>query len=436
MASSSAGSSKVASSQKSGPQSIETVGSSSKGSELMSLDVCRGKGDLAADRPETTTGSEVKSKVHLDLVEADSVVVLEDVLDASDEGRDGNVQYELRARGREDEEFMIPPVLAGNGSRAALVEETKSDPTLEAWMELAEKGEQGFVWYEDLLYQATTTHSFETIHLMVLPTSFRAKVLDLTHEQSGHLGARKVKALIKQRFVWPGMGQAVIDHCRSCRVCQTCSKSSARRVPLMEREVLTEPFEVIAFDLVGPLPKGKGGCWFVLTAIDMASKWPEAIPLRSITARAVAQGMVEVFSRTGIPLQLLTDQGSQFIGSLVSHLCRDLSIDKVKTTPYHPETNGTIERMHGTLGAMLTKASALGLDWVGQLPFALFALRSAPNRDSNFSPFQLVYGHRVRTPLDILHQGWAELEFKELDTAEWSSWLSECLEVWHDVLRE
>ena len=424
---------------------IEAVVSSSVASDLMSLDVCRGESDLAADRPvsdlepgacEITMGNEEKSKLILDVVEVDSDVTLDVVLDASGESRDGSVQYELRARGREDEEFMIPPVLSGNGSRIALVEETKSDPTLKAWRELAEKGEQGFVWQEDLLYQATTTHTFETIHLMVLPTSFRAKVLDLTHEKSGHLGARKVKALIKQRFVWPGMGQAVIDHCRSCRVCQTCSKSSARRVPLMEREVLTEPFEVIAFDLVGPLPKGKGGCRFILTAIDMASKWPEAIPLRSITARAVAQGMVEVFSRTGIPLQLLTDQGSQFIGSLVSHLCKDLNIDKVKTTPYHPETNGTVERMHGTLGAMLTKASALGLDWVGQLPFAMFALRSAPNRDSHFSPFQLVYGHRVRTPLDILHQGWAELELQELDTAEWSGWLSERLEVWHDVLRE
>ena len=136
VASSKAGSSKMASSQTSGPQSIETVGSSSKGSELVSLDVCRGKGDLAADRPvsdpepgacETTTGSEVKSKVCLDLVEAESAVVLEDVLDSSDECRDGNVQYELRARGREEEEFVIPPVLTGNASRAALVEETKSD---------------------------------------------------------------------------------------------------------------------------------------------------------------------------------------------------------------------------------------------------------------------------------------------------------------------
>ena len=85
---------------------------------------------------------------------------------------------------------------------------------------------------------------------------------------------------------------------------------------------------------------------------------------------------------------------------------------------------------------MLTKASALGMDWVSQLPFALFALRSAPNRDTLFSHFQLVYGHRVRTPLDILHQGWAELSFKELDTAEWSGWLADRLEVWHDVLRE
>ena len=414
-------------------------------SELMSLDECRGEGDLAADRPvsdlepgavEIAIGQEEELELSSGVVEVDSVVTLEDELDASGESRDGSVQYELRARGRGEEEFMIPPVLPGNGSRAALVEETKSDPTLRAWRELAEKGEQGFVWQEELLYQATTTHTFETIHLMVLPASFRVKELDLTHERSGHLGARKVKALIKQRFVWQGMGQQVIDHCRSCKVCQMCSKNSARRVPLMEREVLTEPFEVIAFDLVGPLPKGKGGFRFVLTAIDMASKWPEAIPLRSITARAVAQGMMEVFSRTGIPLQLLTDQGSQFVGSLVSHLCRDLSIDKVKTTPYHPETNGVVERMHGTLGAMLTKASALGLDWVGQLPFALFALRSAPNQDTHFSPFQLVYGHRVRTPLDILHQGWAELQFQELDTVEWSGWLTERLEVWHDVLRE
>ena len=143
---------------------------------------------------------------------------------------------------------------------------------------------------------------------------------------------------------------------------------------MVEREVLTEPFEALAFDIVGPMPKGKGGYHFLLTALCMASKWPEALPLRTITAKAVAHGMMEIFSRTGIPLQLLTDQGAQFVGSLISKLCKDLNIEKIKTTPYDPECNGVVERMHGTLGAMLTKAASEGLDcWVAQVPFALFA---------------------------------------------------------------
>ena len=164
---------------------------------------------------------------------------------------------------------------------------------------------------------------------------------------------------------------------------------AAKKAPMKEREVLTEPFECLAFDIVGPMPKGKGGCRFLLTAICMASRWPEAIPLRTITARPIAQGMMDIFSRTGIPLHLLMDQGSQFVGSLVSRLCKDLSIDKIKTTTYHPECNGVIERMHGTLGAMLTKATSMGLDWVAQVPFALFALRSAPNRTHSFRPLSL-----------------------------------------------
>ena len=168
----------------------------------------------------------------------------------------------------------------------------------------------------------------------------------------------------------------------------------------------------------------------------MATKWPEAIPLKSITAKAVAGGIMEIFSRTGIPLQLVTDQGTQFVGKMMDNLCANLHIDKLKTTPYHPEGNGVCERMHGTLGAMLTKAAKAGQDWVGQIPFALFALRSAPNRDTQFSPFELVYGRRVRTPLDIVHKGWAELEFEQLDVEEWAQWLTEKLEVWHDVMRD
>ena len=194
-----------------------------------------------------------------------------------------------------------------------------------------------------------------------------------------------------------------MQHVRSCEPCQRCSKAHSK-VPMMERRVMAEPFEVMAIDLVGPLPKGKGGCEYLLTCICMASRWLEAIPLKSITARNIANCLVNIFSRTGIPLELISDQGTQFMGKVVTQLCQLLHITKIRTTPYHPEGNGVIERVHSTLGAMLTKAKSQGLDWVAQVPFALFALRSAPNRETGFSPYELVFGKQVRTPLDILHQ--------------------------------
>ncbi len=138
-------------------------------------------------------------------------------------------------------------------------------------------------------------------------------------------------------------------------------------------------------------------------------------PIKSVTAKVVAKGMLEVFSRTGIPLEVLTDQGSQFVGSLSKQLHENLGINKIKTSPYHPQTNGIPERMHGTLGSMLRKVVSTGKDWAEQLPFCLFALRSIPNRDSSLSPFELVFGHAARTPLDVLHHGWLEQDFSELD---------------------
>ena len=132
---------------------------------------------------------------------------------------------------------------------------------------------------------------------------------------------------------------------------------------MVERPITTEPFEQVAFDIVGPFPKAKGGCRHVLTSICMGSKWPEAIPLKSITAKAVAEGMVGVFSRTGLPLQILTDEGAQFTGALMKELCKLLGVERIRTTAYHPQTNGVVERMHSSLTGMLNKAHNLGMDY-------------------------------------------------------------------------
>ncbi len=116
-----------------------------------------------------------------------------------------------------------------------------------------------------------------------------------------------------------------------------------------------------------------------LTCVCLATRWPEAVPLRSITAKAVAEGLWLIFSRTSVPEKMLSDQGGQFCGKVVSELSRMLGIERVRTSPYHPQTNGTVEQFHGTLKSILGKCVDEGKDWVEQLSFALFVMRQMPH---------------------------------------------------------
>ncbi len=96
--------------------------------------------------------------------------------------------------------------------------------------------------------------------VIVVPREYRGKILELSHEKSGHLGGEKVAKMVGRYFLWPGMVKEIEEHCQSCGACQRKSKSKPKKAPVVERPVLTEQFESVAVDLVGQLPKGKGGC--------------------------------------------------------------------------------------------------------------------------------------------------------------------------------
>ncbi len=307
-----------------------------------------------------------------------------------------------------------------------------TDDSLKTWRELGNRGERGFKWDKDLLLRGMYVSWEEYVDVMVVPKEFRGRVLEMAHERCGHLGGEKVARMVGRYFLWPGMVKEIEEYCRSCKVCQVKNKSRPRKVPAVDRPVLTEPFESVAVDLVGPLPKGKGGCRFLLTYICMATRWPEAEPLRSVTAKSVAEGLWSVFSRTAIPEVLLTDQGTQFCGRVVKQLCQLLGIDKLRTSPYHPQTNGMVERMHGTLKSVLGRCVEDKVDWVGQVPLALYVLRQMPHSDSGFSPFDLVFGFRVRTPLDALYHGIYEVEGKEMNVCDRVAGLMDRLERMRD----
>ncbi len=321
----------------------------------------------------------------------------------------------------------IGPVKEGK-DREEFKREVMSDESLKEWRELADRRERGFSWKRGMLIKSMYVTWEEHRDVLVLPKGYRDRVKTLGHDKNGHLGAEKVVRMVNRHFVWPGMAKEILEHCRSCALCQVKSKHRPKRAPAIERPVLAEPFESVAVDLVGPLPKGKGGCRYILTYVCLATKWPEAVPLRSITAKSVMEGFWSIFSRTSIPERVLSDQGGQFCGKVMGQLSEWLGIDKVRTSPYHPETNGAVERMHGTMKGILGKCISDGLDWVEQLSFVMYVLRQMPHADSGYSPFDLVFGFRVRTPLDALYHGLYEAEVEKLNVCEWVMRMAERLE--------
>ena len=158
-----------------------------------------------------------------------------------------------------------------------------------------------------------------------------------------------------------------------------------------------EPFKRIAMDIVGPLPRSRAGNHYVLVICDYATRYPEAVPLCSIDAEHVAEELVKLFSRVGIPREILTDQGTNFTSQLLAEVYRLLHVHALHTNPYHPQTDGLVERFNQTLKSMLRKhATKEEKDWDRLLPYVLFAYHEVPQASTGFSPFELLYvGHWI-----------------------------------------
>ena len=201
----------------------------------------------------------------------------------------------------ENEDTAVDLPCVQKGDQQKLIEKTKEYYTLAICRALADKKERGYFWEKGLLLSRQIDPFYGPVIRIVLPASRRKFVLDIAHERTGYLGYRKVEMLIKSIFIWPFLSKEVRQHCASCQLCHKANKTGPRRVPMVNRPVITEIFEKIAVDIVGPLPKGKGGAEYLLAIMCMASRWPETIPLKSITAKAVADAMLPYLVGLGCP---------------------------------------------------------------------------------------------------------------------------------------
>ena len=209
----------------------------------------------------------------------------------------------------------------------------------------------------------------------------------------GHLRMKKTGDKIRLQFFWPGLQQDVKMHCLSCDLCQrTFPKGKMTRVPLERMPIIETPFERVAVDLVGPIqpvPERKNR--YILTLMDYATRYPEAVLLPGIEAERVAKALFNMFTRLGFLSEILTDLGSQFTPEVMKEVSRLLSIRMLNTTAYHPMCNGLLKHM---LKKICTENPK---DWDRYIPALLFAYREVPQESLGFSLFELLYGNGERS---------------------------------------
>jgi len=240
--------------------------------------------------------------------------------------------------------------------------------------------------------------------LPFIPVSLRQRVLQYFHDRpdAGHMGYRKTLYRILRRVFWFKMHEDIYTFIQSCEVCQKTKNPNTRAVGHLQSVETRGPWDMLALDLVGPLPMTQRQNTFLLVVTDHFTKWVEIFAIRKATATVIAYKVEsEVFARWGRPSAILTDNGSQFKSKLFKTLCETWNIKQKFTTCYHPQSNIT-ERVNRSLIAILRAYSdRKHTKWDVDLHYVAMALRTAVSDTTGFSPSMLNFGREIKTPFDV-----------------------------------
>ena len=246
----------------------------------------------------------------------------------------------------------------------------------------------------------------QTTDQIVLPEDLRQTAFEAhhSHTTASHSGVKKTLSALQSRYYWPGLTSAVHRLVARCHVCGSKKTWGKKRCSPLKQYVVGAPMERIAIDILGPLPETPRKNKFILVVSDYFTKWTESYPLPNQEATTVAEKLVNEFiCRFGVPHELHSDQGRNFESKVFAEICKLLDIEKTRTTPLHPQSDGQVERFNRTLVEMLRgKIKEDQKDWDLQLPACMMAYRSAVHESTGVSPNLLMLGREVEVPLDVM----------------------------------
>ena len=329
-----------------------------------------------------------------------------------------------------------------------IIEWKKSLQKRPQWKEIREKSQavkslwqiwdQLFVTDGILKREKILNGKKEPVLQVVVPLKMRNEIFQELHagRMSGHLGINRTIERIRNKLYWPGIKADVKRWSVKCLRCEARKpKSGPKRYP-MGQIAAGAPFERVAMDILEPGEISQNGNRYIIVISDYFTKWTEAYAVKDHTAFTVAETLVtEFICRFGVPKVIHTDQGTEFQSALFQQLCELLQCKKTRTTPYHPQSDGLVERQNRTILAMLSAVVNENLDdWDDHLPYVMSAYRSSVQESTGCTPNLMLFGRENTMPLDLIFP-LTEDEYPEC-SHEYVQWVRQAQNIAHEYARE
>ena len=225
----------------------------------------------------------------------------------------------------------------------------------------------------------------------------------------GHVGKNKLHKKLTERYYWPNMTKMAYGHVATCHKCQMVNPVAFKK-PTATLHSIPVPGAIwsqVGIDLVGPLTEVHGYN-YICSAMDYMSKYVEMKPLKHKTGAEAGYFVYELMCRYGVPDVIITDKGTEFVNELSTKLYKMTGCHHRITSPYHPQSNGLIERHNKTLTQRILKMATEAEDWLASLPSIAYSLRISEQASIKMSPMAVLLGRRPKTPAEFLQQRSAE----------------------------
>ncbi|CAF1518533.1 unnamed protein product [Adineta ricciae] len=251
-----------------------------------------------------------------------------------------------------------------------------------------------------------TSSSTSTVAIPYLPSSMINSLLIATHDdpyQGGHFSVDKMYSKLRSRYWWPRMRHSIQQHVRACVACQQYNFSREKPPGYLHPMAPTAvPFSIIGIDYCGPFVMSSSDNKYVLVVTDLFTRFVTAVPLPVNTANITAVTLFRhVFCKYGVCSTLISDQGSHFNNHLMRAFQHLLGYHHILSTPYHPQSNGIVERFNASMVIQISKLHQQHHNnWDAYLDAVVFAYNTSQHKTTKFSPFELLFGRSPQLPID------------------------------------